>query len=991
MKKLVTAVLATAFAVSLSSSAAIAMADTDKAEGRAADVWNKTTTASDSAVTVTDREGGVKAVIQKTGNAFGGVTLDLSEEMAAEAAAAHKGGILALSFKLKNGVALENSHLAMRAGFKDGSTWEIGDVNLKDRSLPDLGVVAETEVVVDLTTIPSGKAAENIVSLTVGVDGAENAQIEIYDLAIKYSDYVAVPPEKALVACEPASNQLLTSYQYGDNTAGTSTKVENLVDADKSKDADGSVVRVSINGTGNLAGNFYAAYFDLRQQQSMDLNEPAGISFWVYNHKSIGGELVFIDGANARITDVKTYGADGQEIAGGSRNLDYTGFRRYELTMTAAQLAMPQLQIALHNPEEGSAYDLSAFSVIDMRVPDGFDRALTDLAFTNFSTTGSMQKLEGTDATKSKAADGKYVGISRTECENFDMSSVYMQNFKVIVPEAADNPTSVSFWVYNASNVANGGLMFKFGENEVYPAKWVDEEGNTGNDRDLNYVGFRKYTINIEAQHLTANEFQLGIWGTSAAEVYFSEFSVYDKVVSSLDELDGTEVAISAADAVKVEASFTDSLTQGDNTVYAVESVNSYGSSYIQRNLDGIVDDNASGIKIDAEAQVTGESKVSINLIYDDGSGVDALYPAVSSAKFTGGSLTLDFASMPYYIAPSTVTGLRIGVSGNGTASLDISGVSAVSGTAKQVYSYVLSDFENAADVSAWGIASDPDAIGTRSYTTDAKVGKGAMAYDLISGNAENFTWSEVSIAVGGLIEKNTDKDIYGLSFWMYNESYIPVGTFGFWIKVAMKNAAEYEVKSTYVKTEYNTQNSMGFTGWQKIEVPLSSEAYGECADYSHTGLPFDWKQLGYIKIGFWGYAAGCNTILDDVRLVSGKQLTLGAQTYNIVYNLNGGKLPSDAAATYEVGKEYTLPTPTRDGYTFEGWYSDSSLVGDKVTKITAESSGDVTVYAAWKENKKKSGCNSVIGSSAVAAGALAAVAAVAVVQKISRKRKTDD
>ena len=47
-------------------------------------------------------------------------------------------------------------------------------------------------------------------------------------------------------------------------------------------------------------------------------------------------------------------------------------------------------------------------------------------------------------------------------------------------------------------------------------------------------------------------------------------------------------------------------------------------------------------------------------------------------------------------------------------------------------------------------------------------------------------------------------------------------------------------------------------------------------------------------------------------------------------------------------GKLYSLPTPTMDGYTFEGWYTDF-VGGDKIVAGETEFSGEeATIYAQW-------------------------------------------
>ncbi|GAB6391664.1 MAG: SUMF1/EgtB/PvdO family nonheme iron enzyme [Treponematales bacterium] len=70
------------------------------------------------------------------------------------------------------------------------------------------------------------------------------------------------------------------------------------------------------------------------------------------------------------------------------------------------------------------------------------------------------------------------------------------------------------------------------------------------------------------------------------------------------------------------------------------------------------------------------------------------------------------------------------------------------------------------------------------------------------------------------------------------------------------------------------------------------------------------------------------------------------ATTYTITYHLNGGT--GAASGTYTVEDAVTLPTPTRTGYTFAGWYTSSALSGSAVTTIARGSTGNKTFYAKW-------------------------------------------
>jgi uncharacterized repeat protein (TIGR02543 family) len=76
----------------------------------------------------------------------------------------------------------------------------------------------------------------------------------------------------------------------------------------------------------------------------------------------------------------------------------------------------------------------------------------------------------------------------------------------------------------------------------------------------------------------------------------------------------------------------------------------------------------------------------------------------------------------------------------------------------------------------------------------------------------------------------------------------------------------------------------------------------------------------------------------------------LSAKTYTVTLNPNGGTC-SKSSITVTYGKAYgTLPTPTRTGYTFAGWWTAKDTGGKEVTATTVcYASGNYTLYARWK------------------------------------------
>ena len=79
---------------------------------------------------------------------------------------------------------------------------------------------------------------------------------------------------------------------------------------------------------------------------------------------------------------------------------------------------------------------------------------------------------------------------------------------------------------------------------------------------------------------------------------------------------------------------------------------------------------------------------------------------------------------------------------------------------------------------------------------------------------------------------------------------------------------------------------------------------------------------------------------------VSALVATWRANSYTVTFNANGGSC-STSSKQYSSGSTLgTLPTATRSGYTFDGWYTSSSG-GTKVTSSTAVT-GAMTLYAHW-------------------------------------------
>ena len=113
--------------------------------------------------------------------------------------------------------------------------------------------------------------------------------------------------------------------------------------------------------------------------------------------------------------------------------------------------------------------------------------------------------------------------------------------------------------------------------------------------------------------------------------------------------------------------------------------------------------------------------------------------------------------------------------------------------------------------------------------------------------------------------------------------------------------------------------------------------------------------RTGYTFSGWYTASSGGTKILSTTKYTRTSNQTLyahwtktAAKKYTVTFNANGGTVGTKSkSVTY--GNTYgTLPTPTRSGYTFSGWYTSSSG-GTKVTSSTKVSkSYNHYLYAHW-------------------------------------------
>ena len=103
-------------------------------------------------------------------------------------------------------------------------------------------------------------------------------------------------------------------------------------------------------------------------------------------------------------------------------------------------------------------------------------------------------------------------------------------------------------------------------------------------------------------------------------------------------------------------------------------------------------------------------------------------------------------------------------------------------------------------------------------------------------------------------------------------------------------------------------------------------------------------EKEGYTFVGWYcgntKYTGGTWTTTSDITLIAKWQ----ANTYTVTFDANGGAAVS--SKTYTYGNSYTLPTPTRTGYTFLGWYNGETKMENSGTWVHASG---MSLTAKWQ------------------------------------------
>ena len=100
-------------------------------------------------------------------------------------------------------------------------------------------------------------------------------------------------------------------------------------------------------------------------------------------------------------------------------------------------------------------------------------------------------------------------------------------------------------------------------------------------------------------------------------------------------------------------------------------------------------------------------------------------------------------------------------------------------------------------------------------------------------------------------------------------------------------------------------------------------------------------------------YADAAFTTRFDFTAPISESCTVYAQwtpvEYSIAYYDGADRIRDLLPVSYNIETEtFALPTPVKEGYTFDGWYLSATFSGEEMEEVEQGSTGDITLYARW-------------------------------------------
>ncbi|MEZ7821021.1 MAG: InlB B-repeat-containing protein [Patescibacteria group bacterium] len=303
------------------------------------------------------------------------------------------------------------------------------------------------------------------------------------------------------------------------------------------------------------------------------------------------------------------------------------------------------------------------------------------------------------------------------------------------------------------------------------------------------------------------------------------------------------------------------------------------------------------------------------------------------------------------WVDPSDVDFTNVEISLNGVVSSNV-----VKGTQTKVISSLVNDTEYTFTVKTIDTSSNMSAgktiKATPSVATDTTPPSNVTSLTAAAGDGQVvLTWNEpsesdfakVSISGTGFttveVSKGiTSQTITGLAnSTLYTFTVKSIDTNGNISSGVSKDATPVAgIPTTYTVTFHSNGGSTvstitGVTTGSKITQPgnPTQTGYTFVAWYKEFGLTSTWD-------------FGTDTVTSNTDLYA----KWTVNTYAVTFVYDNGSSNTEQSTNYNTTL-LSLPSPTKTGYTFDGWWTVSGGTGDKFT-TSSKVTGNITVYAKW-------------------------------------------
>ena len=262
---------------------------------------------------------------------------------------------------------------------------------------------------------------------------------------------------------------------------------------------------------------------------------------------------------------------------------------------------------------------------------------------------------------------------------------------------------------------------------------------------------------------------------------------------------------------------------------------------------------------------------------------------------------------------------------------------------------YVFSKWFLSGDTSQSEVAINEDGIPASGVTEDMDLyvywmaDVYAITYDMDGGSFQGAYKTQYTIATGDFTLQTPVKAGYSFAGWTGSNGDDPQTE----VTIATGSTGNRTYKANWIQnytvTFYPENGTENFTVTVRDGDTLNT-------------LPAEPQKDGYTFTG-WYVGENKDTLLTTPYSITGDMSVYAGwekikKAYTVSLSLNDGEMAdkSISAVTDDDGVLSALADPTRDGYTFTGWYTDVNLTNKAVFPITFTQDG--TLFAGWTENK---------------------------------------